>query len=226
MRQDWLNLLFLHWPVDPNLVRPLTSSRLEVDTFEGLAWIGIVPFLLRNLRFRAGPPLPWVSSLQELNVRTYVHYKGFPGVWFLSLNADRRLVVWAANLLLGLPYLQADIQAMSSGGVGSFFLNLRPGRLAAGRFNCTWRTLDAIPPAAPHSLEFFLTERYCLYSVHQNRLLRMRIHHSPFVLKNVHLDSLQSNLVSTHGLPEPDQSPLLHFSECAEVSFWMPEVLS
>lgn len=98
MRQTWKKLLFLHWPIDAEALRPLIPSRLEIDTFEGRAWIGVTPFLLRGLRPPYLPPFPFLSSAHEINVRTYVHLDGVPGIWFFSLDADNGLAVATARV--------------------------------------------------------------------------------------------------------------------------------
>ncbi len=104
MKQAWHDLLFAHWPFEASAVRPLLPASLPLDTFEGRAWIGVVPFRVGGLRVRALPALPFVSAFPELNVRTYVTLDGQPGVFFFSLDAGSRLAVEAARLAYHLPY--------------------------------------------------------------------------------------------------------------------------
>src|SRR6476661_4936616 len=101
--QTWENLLFMHWPVPISAVRPLIPEPLEIDTFDGNAWVAVVPFAMRNVRPAFFPPLPWLSNFYELNVRTYVHINGEPGVWFFSLDTDSALTVWGARKFYHLP---------------------------------------------------------------------------------------------------------------------------
>src|SRR6185295_979431 len=109
IHQTWENLLFLHWPVDPALLRPLIPEPLQIDTFEGQAWIGITPFALRNLHLANLPAVPGLSAFDELNVRTYVHHRDFPGVWFFSLDASKLIATLAARLFFMLPYFKGEI---------------------------------------------------------------------------------------------------------------------
>src|SRR5690606_38103898 len=111
----WDDLLFEHWRVPRELLRPLVPSALEIDTFDGSAWIGVVPFLMRGVRLRGTPPLPWVSRFPELNVRTYVTFGGRPGVWFFSLDAAQPLAVWAARRSFHLDYRHAAMTCEREG---------------------------------------------------------------------------------------------------------------
>jgi uncharacterized protein len=111
MAQSWYDLLFAHWPVDAAMLRPHIPAKLEIDTFDGRAWLGIVPFSMTGVRLRWTPPLPWLSAFPELNVRTYVTAQRKPGVWFFSLDAASALAVAAARLSFHLPYFRARTKA-------------------------------------------------------------------------------------------------------------------
>jgi len=113
--QTWERLAFLHWPVDGDAVRRLVPAGLELDLYDGAAWLGITPFEVTGFRLRGGPPLPGVSSFPELNVRTYVTRDDKPGVWFFSLDADSRLAVEAARRLYKLPYFRAAMSVTADG---------------------------------------------------------------------------------------------------------------
>src|SRR5258707_5264670 len=108
MRQYWGKLLFMHWAIDAELLRPLVPSQLSIDTFDGKAWIGVVPFTMWGIRASFLPPIPGTSAFHELNVRTYVHFNGVPGVWFFSLDAVNRLAVWGARTFYHFPYYNAE----------------------------------------------------------------------------------------------------------------------
>src|SRR5881296_4376481 len=103
MYQNWGNLLFLHWPIDPTSIRPLIPEELEIDTSDGKAWLGITPFAMTGVRFVALPPVPGLESFLELNVRTYVHFKGMPGIWFFSLDASKLIRFWPPGSSLRCP---------------------------------------------------------------------------------------------------------------------------
>jgi uncharacterized protein YqjF (DUF2071 family) len=107
MAQSWHDLLFAHWTVDTAMLRPHIPAKLEIDTFDGQAWLGIVPFSVTGVRLRWTPPLPWLSAFPELNVRTYVTAQEKPGVWFFTLDAANALAVAAARLTFHLPYFRA-----------------------------------------------------------------------------------------------------------------------
>jgi uncharacterized protein YqjF (DUF2071 family) len=177
MRQDWHHLLFLHWPVPPESLRAQLPPGLEIDLFEGTAYVGLTPFTLTNVRPVGVPPLPFVSRFHETNVRTYVHSGGRdPGVWFFSLDASNPLAVVAARTLLGLPYKTARIRLSMEGDAPVIDYRLQRRRPGPTPASCAVRYQPRGPvvPAAPGSLEFFLIERYVLYNTVRGRLYRQR----------------------------------------------------
>src|SRR4051812_37742834 len=210
MRQDWHHLLFLHWPVAPEQLRPMLPPGLELDLYEGRAYVAITPFTMTNVRPTGLPPIPFVSRLHETNVRTYVHAGGRdPGVWFFSLDASSALAVAGARALFGLPYYRAQID-MTIGGAREganpiIDYGLRrqwPGPKAA---SCALRYAPRGPvaPASPGSLEHFLVERYVLYSYTGGRLYRGRIHHQPWPLQGADVFALEETLVAAAGIARP-----------------------
>ena len=116
MGQTWYSLLFAHWAVRPEALRPLIPQPLELDLREGQAWLGVTPFVVGGLRLRGTPPLPWLSRFPELNVRTYVDYGAHPGIYFFSLDAARLAAVAAARRAYRLPYFHAEMSARHQGG--------------------------------------------------------------------------------------------------------------
>jgi uncharacterized protein len=221
MHQNWGKLLFMHWRIDEELLRPLIPERLKIDTFDGEAWIGVVPFTMWDVRPSFTPPVPWLSEFDELNVRTYVHYEGVPGVWFLSLDANSSVAVLGARTVFNLPYFNARInweQEENRIDYSSTRTDSPPAE-----FNATWKIGAKLGQSDPDSLDFFLTERYCLYSAKGKRLHRLRIHHRPWVLFDAEAQSYQSTMIESHGLPAPAGEPLLHYAEEIEVDFWSPE---
>ncbi len=194
MFQTWTDLLFAHWEVEPEAIQRTLPAGLTVDTHEGRAYVGVVPFHMRNIRPVSLPPLPWISYFLELNVRTYVHdARGVPGVWFYSLDCSQPLAVWLARMQFGLPYFHASMKA-GSGRDG--MLRYRSRRLG-GAFSAefAYRRTCALPVAEAGSLEFFLLERYTLYSMHEGRMLRGQVHHAPYPLVGV-----ESFEISCEGL--------------------------
>lgn len=220
MRQNWGKLLFMHWTVDEQLLASLIPSQLSIDTFDGKAWIGVVPFTMWGIRASFLPPIPGTSAFHELNVRTYVHYRGVPGVWFFSLDAANRLAVWGARTFYHLPYFNARMSLKQQGTQIDYRSTRSDERGAPAEFRAAWTIGDRLPQSQPESLEFFLTERYCLYAFHRERVFRSRIFHQPWPLQRAKLQSSESSMISSLGVREPETEPLLHYAESIEVDIW------
>jgi uncharacterized protein len=228
MHQIWDSLLFLHWPVPPQRLRPLIPGGLEIDTFDDSAWIGVTPFTMRGVRPPLLPPPPLVSRSHEINVRTYVHRDGVPGVWFLSLDANNSLAVLGARLAFHLPYFRARMHLEQEKETIRFSSHRVHGAAPPADFQGAWRLAEGLPEALPGTLEFFLIERYALYArAGGGRLLRGRIHHRPWLLRKAQLLHLSSTMIESHGLPSPQGVPLLHAqAEALRVGIWPLESLS
>jgi uncharacterized protein YqjF (DUF2071 family) len=229
MHQSWHDLLFLHWPVAIEHLRPLVPRALTIDTFEGEAFVALVPFAVSGLRPPLLPPLPGLSRFDEVNVRTYVHLgRRDPGVWFFSLDASSLLAVQAARALYKLPYHNARIRfrGRGSGSPGDFmeFASQRTGsgeRPAA----CTvrYRPIGAAAPAEPGTLDHFLVERYVLYAERDGALYRARVHHLPYPLQLAEVADLRETLVGAAGLPAPQGAPLAHYAARVDVEVFPPQ---
>ena len=220
MYQSWGDLLFMHWQVPADALRRLIPARLEIDTFDGDAWVGVTPFTLWGVRPVFTPPLPFVSEFHEINVRTYVHLGGVPGVWFFSLDANSAVAVAAARALFRLPYFAAEI-SREHGGDTTVFMSRREGESApAAYFGATWKTADELPEAEPGSLDFFLVERYCLYTADGGKVYRARIHHRPWPLREVRVETYRSGMVEAAGLGTPAGEPLVHHGGPVDVEVW------
>jgi len=225
MRQRWLSLGFLHWAVDPAALAPLIPAGLDLDTWEGRAYVGIVPFTIRGSRAAFLPPLPGTANFHELNLRTYVHRQGRdPGVWFFSLDAASRLAVWGARLAYKLPYFPADI-TMARGPQGIAFASRRRGPGGRASFACRYWPTAAASAAAPGTLEFFLAERYLLYSWDGRALRTARVWHAPYPLAPARVEDLTEELASASRiiLPAYDQ-PLAHYASEVDVRIYAPSV--
>jgi len=220
MRQHWGKLLFMHWPIDADLLRPLIPAHLEIDTFNGSAWIGVVPFTMWDIRALFLPPIPATSAFHELNVRTYVTLNGIPGVWFFSLDAANRLAVWAARKFYSLPYFNARMSLRQDGASITYSSSREDKRGAPARLDARWIIGDKLPQSQPGSREFFLTERYCLYAEHRDEIYRARIYHHPWLLQSAKLASFDSTMIQAQALPTPDSDPLLHYAEEVSVDIW------
>jgi uncharacterized protein YqjF (DUF2071 family) len=179
MYQSWGKLLFLHWPVPAEALRPLIPDPLTIDTFDGSAWVGITPFTMWDVRPVFSPSLPVLSRSHELNVRTYVHLSGVPGVWFFSLDASNPLAVSGARLAFHLPYFTARMSLKQRDRTIHFASRRIHRQGPPAEFEATWTVGDRLGEAQPGSLDFFLIERYCLYAARGDALYRARIFHRP-----------------------------------------------
>jgi uncharacterized protein len=215
MGQTWEDLLFAHWRVPLTVVRGHVPPALTVDEHDGSAWLGITPFRLTNLRARGLPPLPGVSSFLELNVRTYVTLEEKPGIWFFSLDAASRLAVEAARRGYKLPYFHARMSALRRGE----WIDYECARIAdSGRvFSGRYRPNGAAFHAEEGSLEWFLAERYCLYTTDERGSVhRAEIHHELWDLQPA---EAEIELTSISPI-ELRGGPLCHFSRRQDVVIW------
>jgi uncharacterized protein YqjF (DUF2071 family) len=210
MHQHWGSLLFMHWAVPANMLCPLIPDPLAIDTYDGLAWIGITPFTMWGVRPAFTPPLPSLSESHELNVRTYVHLDGVPGVWFFSLDANNAVAALGARVAFHLPYFNARMSLERRDRTIYFSSRRAHRRVAPAEFEAVWTVGEKLPQCEPGSLEFFLIERYCLYSARGGKLYRVRILHRPWPVHAARLLSCRSTMIEAQGLPSPEGGPLLH----------------
>lgn len=224
MHQDWGKLLFIHWRIDASLIRPHIPASLEIDTYGDSAWIAITPFTMWDIRGLPPymPPIPGLNATHELNVRTYVHRNGVPGVWFFSLDANSTAAVLAARTVYHLPYYSADIE-MSGKKKIKYRLDRRDDPPAS--FRAEWSVGEPLPQSQPGSREFFLTERYLLYSEYHGELFRARIYHEPWKLYKAELTKFNSTMLEAKQLPQPKTQPILHYAEEVSVDIWMLETV-
>ena len=220
MGQTWEDLLFAHWRVDADALRPLVPEALRLQTYDGAAWLGVTPFRITGLRLRGTLPLPRVSKFLELNVRTYVTAGGKPGIWFFSLDASSQLAVEAARRTYKLPYFRARISVARRDGWIEFDSSRADSRSTPRVFSAHYRPAGEEFAAEPGSLEEFLAERYCLYAVDERgRLYRAEIHHAPWPLQPAEA-RIELNTMAPEGIELPDEQPLLHFAGVQDVVIW------
>jgi uncharacterized protein YqjF (DUF2071 family) len=217
MAQTWRDLLFAHWPLEPNVLRPLVPRELPLDTFDGECWVGIAPFWMSHIHGRGLPPLPGLSRFPELNVRTYVVRNGKPGVYFFSLDAANRIAVWAARTFFRLPYFHARMNCKPGKGE-ILYKSSRQGGPA--EFRARYRPVGPIELRQPGSLAHWLTERYCLYTVSEGCSYRAEIHHEPWPLQDAEAEIEFNSMASAAGIDLPRTLPLLHFAKQLEVIVW------
>jgi uncharacterized protein YqjF (DUF2071 family) len=216
MAQTWQRLLFCHWRVPRDELRPLVPDDLELDTFDGACWLGITPFCLSGLRLRGTFPVPRLSRFPEMNVRTYVTAGGKAGIWFFSLDARSRVAVELARRLYRLPYHHARMSMRTHDGRVEYS-SARSSPETPRVFNATYEPFGEELQAPPGSLEHFLAERYCLYAAERSRLFRAEIHHPPWPLRSAAAE-IALNTMAPVRLP--DDEPLLHYGERQDVVVW------
>lgn len=232
MRMTWRDLLFAHWPVPPEALRPHLPDALELDTFDGSAWLGVVPFLMDDVSLRGLPTLPGAGAFPELNVRTYVRAGGHSGVWFFSLDAASRIAVRGARTWFGLPYYDARITLKTEGTVQAgeaFRIRYRSRRIHRGAphaaFEATYGPTGPGSTALSGSLDRWLTERYCLFTLDRRGEMRVGdIHHVPWSLHQATAELRTNTMAEPLGLALEGE-PLLHFAHRLDVLAWSPVAL-
>ncbi len=229
MHMAWHDLLFMHWRVPVEALRPHIPTALPIDTFDGSAWIAVVPFAMRDVRPRFAPSLPKLSNFAELNVRTYVTLDGKPGVWFVSLDCENAIAVRAARMLFHLPYMDAVMTCTTASSpnlslkgeeIGYSSHRTHRGEPPAD-FVASYRPTGDVFQAQPGTLEYFLTARYCLYSAdaHGN-IFRGEIDHANWPLQPAGANVQRNTMTDQIGLALPNEPPHLLFAKQIDVVAW------
>jgi uncharacterized protein len=223
MGQSWRHLAFAHWPVDPGALRRVVPPQLRLDLYDGMAWVGVSPFRVEGFRLRGTPPAPVISRFLEVNVRTYVDYGGRPGIHFFSLDTNSRFAVAGARRTYRLPYFRAR-QSLSE-DVGRF--RFRSERVSAdgsaAELDCTFAPSGDRFEAKPGTLEHFLTERYCLYTLAEGGTVqRGDIHHPLWPLQPAQATIGANTMASGYGLDLVGE-PLSHYVALQDVLLWAIE---
>ena len=216
MAQVWHDLLFAHWPVPVAMLRPRVPPALPIDTYDGQAWVGVIPLWMSGVRPRFVPPFPRLSTFPELNVRTYVTLDDRPGILFFTLDAGRLAAVVAARIGYRLPYRPARMRLERRGGRFEF-RSRRPPGLPSLEIEADYGPDGPVFQAGAGSREHFLAERYCLYTVTAGSVLRTDIHHPPWPLQ-----AARGRLRVRGDAPVEGEAPLLHFADRQDVLVWAP----
>lgn len=218
--QGWRDLLFVHYAYAADEVRRLVPPELELDLWDDQAWIGIVPFTMKDIRVRFQPRALGLDFL-ETNLRTYVHHRGEPGVYFFSLEASSRLAVKAARWGWGLPYHHASMHTAELDGTRTYTTTRRSDPRAA--FSARYRPGALLGASAPGTFEHFLLERYYLFSVRRGRVSKGHVHHVPYPAQRVEVLELSDGLIEAAGLPPVRGLPeVAHFSTGVDVEVFGP----
>jgi hypothetical protein len=222
MRMDWLDLTFVHWRYSTVEVQRLLPPWLSVQTFDGSAWVGLVPFDMR-VRPPVGPNLPWLSAFPETNVRTYVRAAdGSTGIWFFSLDAGRLPAVMAARSAYRLPYFWSDMSVERDGDEVAYRSRRRWPGPSGARADLT---VLAGEPVEIGPLEDFLTMRFAVFAPTPLVRTATRVEHEPWPLRTATVVSLEQDVVQVAGLPAPKGDPLVHFSPGVSVRTAAPNVV-
>jgi uncharacterized protein YqjF (DUF2071 family) len=196
-------------------------TAFELDLFEGEAWIGIVPFRMSNVAPRLVPAMPWISAFPELNVRTYVKVGGRAGVYFFSLDASNPVAVGVARALVHLPYYPASMECVERDGWIHYRSDRTSGRAPSAQFVARYRPAGPPQPPLAGTREYFLTERYCQYTVdRRGKSYTLDIHHPPWPLQNAEAELEVNTMAAAAGLTLPDSPALLHFSRRQDMVAW------
>jgi hypothetical protein len=223
MYQTWHDLLFAHWEMRAAVLAPLVPRPLALDTRDGRAFVAIVPFRMSGVRPRFVPPVPGLSAFCELNVRTYVVHGGAPGVLFLSLEAANGIAVALARRWFRLPYFRASMSLARDGDALEYRSVRRHRGAPPAELDARYRPIGPDDSAAPGTLEHWLCERYCLYTLAPDgAVLRVDVHHPPWRLAPAELVVRRNTMARAHGLELPDAEPWLHFSRRQDVLVWWP----
>lgn len=246
MTQTWNDLLFMHYAMDPQVLRALVPEVLTLDLYRGTAWLSMTPFWISNLRPPGLPNVPVISKFPELNVRTYVTYKGKPGVFFFSLDAGNLSAVWGARMFYRLPYWHAAMKCKVRSAGSKIEADDRfPARdeyishveytskrihgPKAGKnmpeLRAVYGPVAPVKHATPGSLAEFLAERYCLYAWNRSRLYRAEIHHLPWPLQIAEADVEVNTMAAPVGIEVPLRPDVMMFSRSIKVLVWGPERL-
>ena len=219
LQQRWSDLLFLHWEIEAEALRHLIPAALEIDLFDGTAWIAVVPFSMQGVAPRGCPQPSFLCDFPEINVRTYVKRHDRPGVWFFSLDVPNQLPVWIAHALFHLPYFKAEMD-VANGPDGTRYQSRSRNRA----FKARYRGGSRFEPRAD-SFERWATERYCLYSASSaGRIYRAHVQHPIWPLQQADLEIQENTML--HDFPIGPSHPSVLFAKRLSVVAWMPEKLS
>ncbi|MPZ15530.1 MAG: DUF2071 domain-containing protein [Chloroflexi bacterium] len=221
MTQRWHDVLFAHWPVAADDVRRLVPSALQLDTYDGVAWVGVVPFRMSGVRARWLPSVPWLSAFPELNVRTYVLLGDKPGVFFFSLDAGNRVAAAVARRWYHLPYFHAHMSVEHPGNAVGYRSQRIQRSDSSAQFVGHYRPTGEMALPAQGSLAHWLTARYCLYAVDPHGVVyRGEIAHAPWPLQPAAAAIDRNTMADAAGLRLTGAPSLLHFARLLDVAIW------
>ncbi|MFC7391692.1 YqjF family protein [Scopulibacillus cellulosilyticus] len=220
MTQTWNDVFFIHWPIDFDDIRDKVPKQLYIDTFDGRAWIGIIPFHITDFKVRDVFSIPLTNAFPEINVRTYVTYDNKPGVYFFSLDAGHWMASVAARTLTPLPYYFSKIDLTKQNGAITYKSSRQDKNSSNGEFEGTFSSISSTYKSEKGTLDEWLTERYCFYTMNRNKLYRCDIHHEKWELQKAEGEILTDTLVSSQRISLPDKKPVLHYASRNKALIW------
>ncbi len=221
LAMTWDNLAFIHWPVSAEQLAPLIPPPLTLDLYDGTAWLGLVPFEMRDVHPRSLPALPWISHFMELNLRTYVTAGGKPGVWFFSLDAANPIAVWLARRFFHLPYYNARMSNHFRESAYHYFSQRTHRNASEANLMCSYRETGPEFTAEPGTLDDWLTARYCLYAADKSKQVwRGEIHHQPWPLQPAETEISVNTMFAPIGMKAPQTPFVVHFAKSLPVIAW------
>ena len=225
MAQQWLDLLFAHWPIEVETMRALVPPQLPLDTWDGMAWVGVVPFRMQGVRPRLAPPVPWLSAFPELNVRTYVKVRDCgvekTGVYFFSLEAANPVAVAIARSTFQLPYFNAQMELVDKAGTINYRSHRTHRHAPPADFVGSYSPTGAVYQSVPGSFDAWLTERYALYTIgRRGQVCIGEIHHIPWPLQPASANLETNTMAQASKLTLPATAPVLHFVRHLDVVVW------
>jgi uncharacterized protein YqjF (DUF2071 family) len=226
MRQQWNELAYFHWPYEPEVVQRLLPAGVTVDTFDGSAWVGLIPFEMCDVQLGPTPPLPWLGNFIEINVRTYVvDQLGRRAVWFFSLDVPRSVIVAVARSVFALPYCWAHATHVRQGDRHRYQMTRRWPRNPRTAAEMSFTVGDVIPKNDVSELDHFLTARWALITQRRSQLLYGDVRHPRWPLRLVTDVQIDESVIDAAGLPSPVGAPLARYSLGVEVEVaWLQNV--
>ncbi len=222
MRMNWHDLLFIHMPVPIQTIRERIPDPLSVDTLDGTAWIGVIPFTMSGVTARFLPAVPGLSAFPELNVRTYVTDGEHPGVWFFSLDATNAFAVHVARRLFHLPYHLANIRSTREENAFRY-RSRRQGSGTPARFSASYRPVGPPFHPDPGTPATYFTRRYALYTRDdQGRTLRCDVHHNPWELQDATADIRENTMLNPLDIEPSSPERRLHYAKTVQAIAWQP----
>ena len=226
LRQRWDELAYFHWPYEPEVVQQQLPTGLTVDTFDDRAWVGLIPFEMRDVQLGPTPPVPWLGTFIEINVRTYVvDSLGRRAVWFYSLDVPRAAIAAVARSVFSLPYCWAEATHVRDGARHRYQMTRRWPRSAGTSAEMSFTVGDEIPDAEVSDLDHFLTARWALITQRGDKLLRGQVNHPRWPLRRVDDVRIDQNAIEAAGLPSPVGAPRAQYSPGVDVEVaWFQKV--